>query len=451
MVKQQKAFFLLTFVQMWRFFSSFGMRALLILYMVDALRLSDAHAFGINAVFLGMAQLSGIFGGILADRILGLRRAIQMGALFIAMGYLGFLFTQGIYFALPMIVVGASLFGGNIAALLGEVYEENDPKRAKGFTIFYMVQNLGAFVSTLVCAVIANLYGFKVGFAVAAAGTLLSCITLFLGRNWIKHLGSAPKGQEKKKWWMPSLFLIFALAAFAIHFQAYVLPLLPWITVSVFIFFALKLLKSGDLPKEKIRLFLVYLGAMILFFGVEEQICSSLVLFSERVTDRSFFGWTIPSSVLMSVNPVIILLFGTLFAKKRFRLFLPFLLVALAFGALAFVCLQGVSLPFASVMGMVALVSLAELMIGPVVMSYAAGVAPKGKAGSVMSMLPIASSLAFLLSGKFSKMVAISEGSSSLYTYGLGFGKIALIVLIGGIVLELLMTRYCKAKSLALK
>ena len=190
------------------------------------------------------------------------------------------------------------------------------------------------------------------------------------------------------------------------------------------------------------RTLLVYLGAMILFFAVEDQICSSLVVFSERVADRTVLGWTVPSSALISVNPVIILLLGALVAKMRFRLSVPFILVALSFGALAFVCFKEISLSFFGVMGMVSLISIAELMIGPVVYSYASEVAAKGKAGMVMGMLPIAFSLAFLLSGSFSKMVAINESGSSLFIYGSGFAKIAVIVLIGGLFLEILMKRY---------
>ena len=121
-MKQPKAFFLLASVQMWKFFSQYGMRALLILYMVDALRISDSRSFGINAVFLGVFELSGIFGGIVADRVLGLRRAMGLGALFLMLGYWGFVFAHGLYLALSMVVLGSSLFAGNITALLGEVY-----------------------------------------------------------------------------------------------------------------------------------------------------------------------------------------------------------------------------------------------------------------------------------------------------------------------------------------
>jgi POT family proton-dependent oligopeptide transporter len=444
-MKQPKAFYLLACVQMWKFFSNFGMRTLLVLYMVEALRMSDAHAFGINAVFLGVVELSGIFGGIVADRVLGLRRATQLGAFLITFGYCGFIFEKGLHFALPLVVLGASLFSGNITALLGEAYAADDPRRERGFTFFYMLQNLGALISTFLCGMIANIFGYKAGFSVAASGMAIGCLILFMGRHLIKGMGEAP-ARQKSLWVIPSLGAILVLSALAIHYEELTLPLLPWATALVFCIFASKLLKTQELGRQKVRTLLIYLGAMILFFAGEDQICSSLVVFSEREVDRMLWGWTFPSSLLMSANPIIILTFGALVAKVRFRLAAPFLLVALSFGSLALVCFKEISFSIFGIMGLVGVISLAELMIGPVVYSFASEVAAKGKAGMVMGMLPIAFSLAFLLSGAFSKMVAISEAATSLHTYGSGFAKIAVIVLVGGLLLEILMKRYADAK-----
>lgn len=443
-MKQPKALFLLSVVQMWRFFSHYGIRALLVLFMVDSLRYSDAHAFGVNALFCGLVELSGIFGGVLADRFLGLRRATWLGALVAAGGYSCLVFEQGYFLGLSLIVLGSSLFSGNIIALLGAAYEENDPRRERGFTLFYMMQNLGAFVSTFLCGAIATHYGFRAGFAVAASGMIFAVMTLFLGRGWLKDLGSIPK---RKGWWILCVLLIFGAAMAAITYANTMFYVLPWVTLGVFLFFAVKLLRDAELPKEKIRLLFVYLGALILFFAVEDQVFSSLMVFSERIVNRTFFGWTMPSSIMMSINPVLILLFGTLIAKLRFRISIPFLLVGGAFGLIAIVCLQQMNFSIFGVLGVVVMLSIAELMIGPMVFSYASEVATSRKAGMVMGMVPISFSLAFLLSGHFSKMVAVEENVSSLTTYGIGFGKIALIVLVGGIVLEFLMKRFSYAQK----
>lgn len=440
-MKQPKALYLLSCIQMWKFFSHYGMRALLVLYMVDALRMSDARAFGINAVFCSIVELGGIFGGILADRVLGLRRACMLGAVLIATGYLSLLFLPDIYFSLPIIVLGASLFSSNITALLGEVYAENDSCRKKGFTYFYMMQNLGALVSTFLCGVIAQKYGFKAGFAFAAIGMVFGNLMLFLGRPLLKGLGTPPPQNKRSFGWIGILLLIFAMASLTIAFSPIALPILPWVTVGIFIFFAMRLFKCRELPKERVRLLLIYLVGLILFFALQDQICSSLIVFSNRMVDRTILGWTLPSSILMSINPIVILLLGSLIAKMRFRLAFPFALSAVSFGCLALLCFWQIAISFSGVMGTVVMISVAELMVGPIVMSYASKIAPKRYAGVVMGMIPIAFSIAFLLSGSFSQMVAIDGRSDALVSYGVGFGKIALIALVGGIILDRLIKK----------
>jgi POT family proton-dependent oligopeptide transporter len=429
-MRQPKALPLLACAQMCKFFSHYGMRALLVLYLVEKLRFSDAEAFGINALFIGLVELGGIFGGILADRYLGLRRAFGLGALLLAAGYASLVAEKGLFFSLALIVLGSSLFTSNITALLGAAYEEEDPRRRKGFTLFYMVQNIGALISTAVCGIISEKYGFRAGFAFCATGMLCGCALLFAKRRLLAGLGNAPFNTKSRLLLAPAALLFGGIAlviSLVISRERMMLPVLPWLTVGLFLFFAVKLLRDPDLPREKVCLLLIYLGALVLFFAAEDQICSSLMLFTERESGRTLFGWTIPSSMIMTLNPIVILvlgsILGSMFARFRIRLILPFILVASAFALLR----------YASVFGVIVMISLAELMIAPLIFSFASEVASKGKAGMVMGMIPIAFSLAVMLGGKMSKMVALDESG-----YGSGFGKVALLVLVGGIILELL-------------
>lgn len=428
-MRQPKALPLLACAQMCKFFSHYGMRALLVLYLVEKLRFSDSEAFGINALFIGLVELGGIFGGILADRYLGLRRAFGLGALLLAAGYASLVAEKGLFFSLALIVLGSSLFTSNITALLGAAYEEEDPRRRKGFTLFYMVQNIGALVSTAVCGIISEKYGFRAGFAFCASGMLCGCALLFAKRRLLAGLGNESYIGYKPKSGLllaPAALLLGGIAL-VISQERMMLPVLPWLTAGLFLFFAVKLLRDPDLHREKVRLLLVYLGALVLFFAAEDQICSSLMLFAERESGRTLFGWTIPSSMIMTLNPIVILVLGSILgsmvARFRIRLILPFILVASAFALLR----------YASVFGVIVMISIAELMIAPLIFSFASEVASKEKAGMVMGMIPIAFSLAVMLGGKMSKMVALDESG-----YGSGFGKVALLVLVGGIILELL-------------
>lgn len=153
-MKDAKILTLLSLVQMWKFFSHFGVRILLVLYMVNHLHYSDTRAFGMNAVFCGLVELGGIFGGIIADRYLGLKKSILIGGWLLVAGYFALFFELSLFWAMGLIIAGSSLFSSNITALFGLAYAEEDPKRKKGFTIFYMMQNLGALTSTIICGFI---------------------------------------------------------------------------------------------------------------------------------------------------------------------------------------------------------------------------------------------------------------------------------------------------------
>lgn len=428
-------------VQMWKFFSHFGVRVLLVLYLVQQLDLSDARAFGINALFCGLAELGAIFGGILADRYLGLRRALFSGAVLLTLGYFGLIFESQLIVAMGLIITGGSLFSSNITALLGQVYESEDAQREKGFTIFYMMQNLGALLSTLVCGVIAAHGGFRLGFACAASGMVFGAATLYLGRNLLEGLSPPPK--RGKQSLLPLIYISWTLFASVglMLLEKWVLRLLPGITLILLCGIGLHI--KRHVQRGVAKLF-IYLGGLILFFAVEDQICSSLILFAERETVRAFFGWGIPSSFITSLNPIVILLGGAYIARKKVQMLTPFLLTGLAFGILTCLSLLSLKVSIFGVMGVVVAISIAELMIGPLVMSVASEVASKGSPGTVMGMIPIAFSLAYQVSGGLSKMVALED---QMVSYRMGFGLTALLMLGGGVILQILMNRYAYEKN----
>lgn len=447
-VEHSKILTLLSLAQMWKFFSHFGVRTLLVLYMVEHLDYSDSRSFGFNAVFCGLSELGGIFGGMIADRNLGLKKGMFLGGWLLTAGYLALCFEGALFVSMGLIIVGASLFAGNITALLGLSYSENDPKRKKGFTIFYMMQNLGALVSTLICGFIATHYSFRLGFAVASLGMVMGSVMLFICRGMLPNLGEMPVKTNRRI--APTVLwvaMIFGIGTISVWSEKIVLLFLPWVTGGILLFFAMRLLKDNRWTRKQVYTLFIYLGGLILFFAVEDQICSSLLLFAERETYRMLFGWKIPSSFVTSINPIVILLFGALIAKKRSQMIMPFLLTACSFGVLAAFCLLNFNCSIFGVMGMVTIISIAELMIGPLVLSSTSEIAAKGSPGMIMGMVPIAFSLAFQLSGGFSKMVAIEDRSLSLQVYGTGFAVIAFLMLLGGLTMQLLMRRFADEKN----
>ncbi len=167
--------FLLFFAEMWERFSYYGMRALLIFYMIKGfLAYGDNEAYKVYGAYVGLVYATPFFGGLLADRLLGAKRAVILGGLFMAAGHLMMTVEDSTFFfaALALLIVGNGFFKPNISTIVGSLYPEGDPARDGGFTIFYMGINLGAAMSPLLCGYVGETYGWHYGFGLATVGML---------------------------------------------------------------------------------------------------------------------------------------------------------------------------------------------------------------------------------------------------------------------------------------
>lgn len=168
--------FVLFFAEMWERFSYYGMRALLVFYMIKGfLQYDDARAYGVYGAYTSLVYMTPFFGGLLADRLLGARVAVIIGGLLMAAGHLVMAFQSAIFFytALALIIVGNGFFKPNISTMVGQLYPTSSTKRDGGFTIFYMGVNLGASLSPLICGYIGETYGWHYGFGLATIGMLV--------------------------------------------------------------------------------------------------------------------------------------------------------------------------------------------------------------------------------------------------------------------------------------
>jgi POT family proton-dependent oligopeptide transporter len=452
--KQPRALYLIVFIQMWECFSFYGMRVLLVLYMINEMQFSDGAAFGVYALYTGLVELGGIVGGIVADRLLGLRRAITLGGWLIAAGHLTLAFGEhsAIFFpALALIIVGSSLFSTNLSAILGSHYAQDDARRESGFTLFYAGINLGALLASLLCGYVGEHFGWHYGFGLAFIGMLMGNITIQLFGSLLEEKSVPTKSKTRVAFFVFSFAAVYFVSQALVHEEIF-LPCLPWICVSAITFVAYNLLKfdsSGWLKLAKLGL---YLMGLALFFAAEEQMGSSITLFSDRHTTKSLFNIPIPPAVLLSINPLVIILFGTLlsgfvaklsrnrFANFPFRIVIPFTLATCAFGGLACACLFATNpLPIVLVMAILVLISLAELLIGPSVYSLCSEIASKGNQGMVMGLVPIGFSLASAIGGYLSKWMAVEEENMmhSLRIYQEGFTAIAILLAVSAVVITL--------------
>ena len=184
-----KGLFVCFATEMWERFSYYGMRALLILYLTKHWEFSDAQSYIIYGAYTSLVYIMPVFGGMLADRILGSRKAVTFGAILLVLGHTGMAFESSLqifYLSLALIISGVGFLKPNISTMVGALYEEGDPRRDPGFTIFYMGINIGAFTATLLCGYLGEEIGWSYGFGAAGIGMLIGLIIFIWGQDYLE-------------------------------------------------------------------------------------------------------------------------------------------------------------------------------------------------------------------------------------------------------------------------
>jgi POT family proton-dependent oligopeptide transporter len=182
--------FTLFFAEMWERFSYYGMRALLVLYMIKGfLGYGDSEAYSVYGAYTALVYMTPYIGGMLADRLLGARRAVVIGGLLMAAGHLLMTVEQDTAFfvALALLIVGNGFFKPNISTMVGRLYPRGSAKKDAGFTLFYMGINLGAAMSPILCGYVGETYGWHYGFGLATAGMLIG-VAIFVAPRRLTQL-----------------------------------------------------------------------------------------------------------------------------------------------------------------------------------------------------------------------------------------------------------------------
>lgn len=194
---QPRAIYYIVAIQIWEYFSFYGMRALLILYLTHQLGFDDNHAISLFSAYASLVYVTPILGGWLADRLLGNRTAVIAGALLITLGHVVLGIdtnsTFSLYLALAIIICGYGLFKSNISCLLGELYDENDHRRDGGFSLLYAAGNIGSIAAPIACGLAAQWYGWHVGFALAGGGMFIGLLIFLSGHRHFQSTRSMDK------------------------------------------------------------------------------------------------------------------------------------------------------------------------------------------------------------------------------------------------------------------
>jgi POT family proton-dependent oligopeptide transporter len=312
--------------EMWERFSYYGMRALLVLYLVKAAGYAREDALRVYAVYTGLVYLSPIVGGYLADRYLGFRKAILTGGTVMAIGNATMAVPSLLHLALGLLIVGNGFFKPNMSSLVGAQYAENDPRRDAGFTYFYMGINVGAGLGALGAGYLGERVSWPLGFASAAVGMTFGVIQFIVGERRFGTTGLPPgrEGPDRllARDWLHVAALSLAAVPFVyaalgvLRLTASAWALVPWqaevgAAFAVLAWILLSAGRSGGRGDFERVLAIVVLGLFNVFFWMGfEQGGGTMNLFADSLTDRVVLGWEIPATSFQSINSVAILVFG---------------------------------------------------------------------------------------------------------------------------------------------
>ena len=340
---QQKTFlghpiglFYLFFTELWERFSYYGMRAILVLYLVSetsgvnpGLGWSDKSALELYGWYTMFVYLATIPGGILADRYLGQRKSVMIGGLLLCFGH-GILAVEALwafYTGLTFIVLGVGCLKGNISTMVGGLYSKTDHnKRDMGFYIFYMGINIGAAASALLVGYIGETYNWHYGFGLAGIGMAIGQLGYWKGQKYLSHVGNKVELETSNDNKSDNLFLqIFKKTNSLIGFSITAILGLylglngDWdyglllIGIAFAVGFAIVVYNDGN-KIEKDRILVTYLAFLIVivFWGSFEQAGGLMNLYASQKTDLALGSFMVPASWFQSVNAIFILIFATL-------------------------------------------------------------------------------------------------------------------------------------------
>jgi POT family proton-dependent oligopeptide transporter len=313
-----KGLFVCFFTEMWERFSFYGMKALLLLYILKYHLFGDDAGYDLLGAYGGLVYAVPVIGGLLADRYLGMRKAVLLGGVLLVLGHLGMAYEgeqarivageivrddgalQVFYLSLALIIMGVGFLKPNISTIVGRLYPENDPRRDSGFTLFYAGINVGALFASLICAFLGETYGWRYGFGAAGVGMLAGLVMFVWGQKYL-HGHAEPNdparlaqrvGPLSREWWiylgsLGGVAVVWQLIqrTWTVHGAMHIIFLF---LVLWFIWFLWKHCTKVQ-RQQMISLVLLIFGVLI-FFTLYEQTYGSWVTFTDRLLTKDLFG-----------------------------------------------------------------------------------------------------------------------------------------------------------------
>lgn len=432
---QDRAFFghprglgLLFLTEMWERFSYYGMRALLVLYLVNALQWDKARAASLYGTYTMLVYLTPLIGGYIADRFLGTHRALLIGGAIIASGHfvLALPGMNAFYAGLGLVIIGTGFFKANVSTMVGQLYEKGDERRDSGFTLFYMGINTGGALGPLICGYLAqnDRFGWHYGFAAAGVGMVCGLIMYASQkRKFLGDIGDTPTGSTKitpmsgekldDRSTVNGIIGTVIGGGLALLLSGGILGVIIGATIGA----ALAISILGTAGEERNRVIALFIVSffVVFFWAAFEQAGSSMNLFADKFTDLNLGSFTMPSSWFQSINSTFIIIFAPIMAavwlslgKRQAEPSTPLKMsIGLALIGLGFLLLAvgggradaGIKVSPLWLVGAYLLHSIGELCLSPVGLSYVTRMAPVKFASLLMGVWFLANAAANKVAG----------------------------------------------------
>lgn len=426
--KQPTALFFLFLTELWERFGFYTIQGLLVLYMTQYYRYSDTQSYTVLGIFTALVYISPVFGGFVADKVLGFTTSILWGGLILVIGYAILALSANplfFYPALAVIIVGNGFFKPNISSLLGRQYTPKDKRRESGFTIFYIGINLGAFLAGVSSGYVKEYIGWQASFALASVGLVIGCLTFMFGLHHFKHDTPHTFGKHPKQWLkLLALSLLATLGTYTllkIHVLAdWMLPISGVGLIALLIFL---IFYQPIQFRQHLTLLTLLIVSSLVFWLMYFQLFFSATLYIDRLVDKDVFGLHLSTTVFYASESVFIILLGPAFAwlwhklEHRHNNPEPYnkFTLGIAFGGLGFLVLAA-STYFPNSSGLInplwiffayLLITTGELLLSPIGLSAVTHLAPPNLVGMMMGVWFVATGFGGVLAGETAKIASV--------------------------------------------
>lgn len=452
--------------EMWERFSFYGMKALLFLYLTQYHLYSDSNGYVLLGTYAGLAYALPLLGGMIADRWLGMRKAVLFGGALLVLGQLGMAWTgqpatgsvanatrdgvaiQMMYLSLALIAVGVGFLKPNISTIVGRLYADNDPRRDSGFTIFYLGINVGAALSSLIVAYIGQNIGWGYGFALGGLMMAAGLVQFAWGQRFLLGHAEPPNPAALRErtlgmshewliytigllttlvvWWVLQTKINFApLTKMAGGHEVTLTEVVAVVMgLGLAVWFA-RFLFSGisAVERGKMIVLMVLITVSALFWGIYEQSYGTWVAYAERVMDRTTFGVEWAAGQTTSFGAIFVMVFSPLFAwlwprldRRGWNPSLPakfgwgLILCGLGTGLLGLAGHYPDSNGLVSLWWMIAayaILVLGEMVLSPIGLSAVTTLSVPRVVGLMMGAWFLASAFGEMIAGRFGTWAAI--------------------------------------------